>query len=567
MPEGVLQNIFRATLGFPEEFAMQGRAVRRAERALALSATSRRLARVFQGMVRVLHLDACEHVHLDYALELACLVRKVGSHVRDLSLKWFEEADLRPVFQFVESRMPELSSLTLHGMKHWVYSPSLIRMLHAVGPKLKRLSLVSLVWLENRSQSDTAEEILGVVAERCSQLEELKLGHVSALSHDALGKAWSTLGKTLLEVELVNITHSTFGDRTLKDLTHRCSSLRSLNIHGMGGVTRHGLRDACLALACTLREVCIEARYLDMASVHDQDVVTIVENCDKLESVCFTKPRVNNDFHAVDDLTLRSVYSTYNSLGRNLREISMCGLADFTDEYLVELADKCPQLELVGLRSCESITSAGVSILAEKLGSSLRSIDISGSRGIDDDGLYAISRYCGGRIELLWIANLPLVTMGGVLVMLRGLGKGLKDLNLSKNSGLDSFRLASAVRQYCCGRRLESLIIDNIRGYDCHFEVARELQELEEEFDERFAWELERVRQACKNVIIIVEEDALDMGGGEQEGGEAEEGGEQDGGEEDEAEEGGALAMAMANMFEGMLAMHQGNPEGDEEFD
>lgn len=50
----------------------------------------------------------------------------------------------------------------------------------------------------------------------------------------------------------------------------------------------------------------------------------------------------------------------------------------------------------------------------------------------------SLGRYCGFGKEFIWASDLPLLTLRGVVALLKGSGKALKGFNISKNPGIYS---------------------------------------------------------------------------------------------------------------------------------
>jgi hypothetical protein len=103
----------------------------------------------------------------------------------------------------------------------------------------------------------------------------------------------------------------------------------------------------------------------------------------------------------VSDATIEAIS---NSCGNNLEQINLSHTPDsgfkqeplvcrVTDEGLATLARKCPQLQCITLRCCNTITDQGIKDLA--LGCRyLRNVDLAKCKSLTDDGIIALAKNC-----------------------------------------------------------------------------------------------------------------------------------------------------------------------------
>lgn len=522
LPDGVLSRIFAELSASPSELVLTGRAVERACDALALAHASRRHLDVFRASLRSVRLDGSENPVFDSDERLAALLRLARPHMRELSLRWFERATLRPAL-FEAARAPHLRALALHGVGAALPPADLVALLAAAAPRLESLSLVCVAWFS--APGANADAALYALAHSGARLRSFELAATTALSHNALVAVWRASGDALNSVDLHDVAHPTVGDHTLLALAAHCKQVRALNIASVRALSATALAQTCAALRATLEELCVESHDAACSAVSDLVAERIVQDCPLLTSVCFSKPRIAAAIAAADHSTVacwkrtsadphailsaRWALAAGAALGARLRKLSVYDPTGLGDVELRALARACPNLSSVGLRACAEVTSAGLEAVAASSGSRLRSIDISGCVRVCDAGVRAVARYCGPQLEFVWLADLPLVTLRALRALLRAAAPALKDVNLSAGRFAPA-AAARTVRTSCAGARLECVVLDYgaaVADRESTYEVERlrggvrciELRD-----------ELEQLRDACPNAVIVLEKGISD---------------------------------------------------------
>lgn len=516
LPDGVLCRIFAELSASPDDLILTGRAVDRAYDALALAHASRRHLDVFRASLRTLKLDGAENPLFDADQRLAALLRLARPHLRDLSLKWFERASLRPALAELANHAPHLRSLSLHGV-HPAFPPAqLVHLLAAVAPRLECVSLVSIAWFCNAEVS--ADAALFALADGPARLRSFEVGPATALSHCAFDAVWRAAGAALRSVDLHEVAHPTVGDHTLLALAARCTQVRALNIASVDALSTDALERTCAALSASLDELCLESHNPACSAVSDATALRVVRACPLLTSVCFAKPRAAPAAAAIDAsscwrrtdtresarLTARWPLAASAALGTRLRKLSVYDPPGFADPQLAAVARACPNLTSVGLRACTQVTSAGVAALAASCADRLRSVDVSGCARVCDAGIRALARHSARSLEFAWLADLPLLSLRAVRTLLRAAAPTLKDINL----GAARFAATSAarvVRATCRGPRLECVVLDNA-GASAERESTYEIERLRGGVRcPALREQLELLRAACPNALIILE--------------------------------------------------------------
>lgn len=547
LPDGVLARIFFTLTGRCWDDAVTGRCAERLVHGVALAHTCVRLYRVFRGTLSSVRLDGAENPSFDRDASLSALVRLSRPYLRDISLKWFERATLRPALSSLigvgSGGSAPLRSLTLHGLGRTFSASDLATLFEGVGDRLQSISLVSIAAFmhghgHGHYTAYTADYAILALASRCHHLQSFELSGTNALSHRALVAVWTSAGARLTSVDLHDVSHPTIGDNTLLELSARCPQLRALNVTGLsasasnggviktGGISAQGMQVACSRLCSSLAELCVEAHDASHQAVSDVCAARVLSSCPLLTSVCFSKPCTGNGASAVGALTAAWARCAAIALGARLRKMSVYDTAGFGDAELCALVDACPRIESLGLRACPEVTSAGFARACTVLAPVLRSVDVSGSFRICDMGIRALGEHCGagaggggahgnrrrprvprkGVLEFAWLVALPQLTLGGLRDFLANSAAGLKDLNVAACGSFSSSSAARLIREHLAGEQLECVVLDNVVdiGVETTYEVVRRRQRPGAPVG-GLRRQLERLRDECPNAVIVLE--------------------------------------------------------------
>lgn len=188
--------------------------------------------------------------------------------------------------------------------------------------------------------------------------------------------------------------------------------------------------------------------------------------------------------------------------GFRLKQWSVLGPSNFIDHDSVNLSEHCLLLKSLGLRLCGKITPSGLFAVAKRYGQQLRSIFVSGSHEIGEEGIASLGGYCGFGLEFLCGQVAFHYSRWCWSCISKGNGKHLKMSTFRRTLGLIVWALCMQYRN-CSGPKLEILIIHNVGGNDCQYEVWRVLEgDMKNMSTSRLG-----LREKCQNVIFVLEGD------------------------------------------------------------
>ncbi|XP_072026719.1 uncharacterized protein [Amphiura filiformis] len=190
---------------------------------------------------------------------------------------------------------------------------------------------------------------------RLPKLEDLQLCGINTLDDDSIKKIFKSVGKQLTNVDMSGCRQS-LDDHTLRHIVNYCTELEHI----------------CLTYCANLKGTSLLEMFQDKKRA--QQVVEIrLSGCREIEY---------------------SVLEAISTSCSNIESLFLSGVHSVTDQILISVANNCPKLKRVGVKSCTSqVTDVGVVEIA-RCCPALKEIVLSGLHAITDKSVLAIANNC-----------------------------------------------------------------------------------------------------------------------------------------------------------------------------
>ncbi|XP_013397166.1 F-box/LRR-repeat protein 2 isoform X2 [Lingula anatina] len=196
-------------------------------------------------------------------------------------------------------------------------------------------------------------ELLVNVVKRLTKLETVRLCGVKALDDDSLEQILQAAGSHLLSLDIGGSITQAITDDGLRAVTKYCTALEEL-----------------------ILTLLPETTGITLLPLFEDE-----QRAAQLTSLYLGCKKMNGDvLHAA------AVSST------NLEKFSVSGLMCVDDNLLHTLADNCPKLHYIGLKSCRQVTDSGVCELARKC--PLRRVVLAGCHHLTDKSIFTLANMC-----------------------------------------------------------------------------------------------------------------------------------------------------------------------------
>eukprot|EP00899_Mesostigma_viride_P003669 jgi/Mesvir1/13302/Mv08592-RA.1 len=271
---------------------------------------------------------------------------------------------------------------------------------------MARTSRHQLKSLDLTKCAGVTDEVMRAVAQSCPELRVLGAGHCPNVTGDGI-IAVARGCKELRRLSVEGCARVS-GD-SIKLVALRCVLLEDLCVVGCPHVRSSAI------LEVTKR--CRGVRRLAASNVSDNTLAAIATNCNQLECLEVQGSILDKDGarhpHArvrvyISDAGMRAVADGCNHL------VSFCvrGSDRVTDEGIIALAERRPQLVCLGVPRCPRITDASISVVARH--GTLRHLDVQGCQSVTDASIIDVAKNCPG-LRRLNVTGCTDVTDGSIL--------------------------------------------------------------------------------------------------------------------------------------------------------
>ena len=217
----------------------------------------------------------------------------------------------------------------------------------------------------------------------CHNVEDLNISQMNNIN-DAL----LSLTKHCAKLTWLNVSKNVLCDESTQAICELWPQLRVINM----SECRMSVKSV-LAVSQSLVNI-TKINLQDVSTVSSESLINLREFCIKLTSVSIGH---KNSMHLFVLNIPRVIWENFFSLNNNMRDISLG--PECTDNLLNIISKNCLQLESLGLKNCDDVSSAGLCFVCARC-RYMNSFSVIGCYGVDDSFLEAITT---NRLQIMYL--------------------------------------------------------------------------------------------------------------------------------------------------------------------